>query len=161
VRTLPPRLGPFAAIGGIGFVVQVGLLSLLTRVTGLDLGLATALAVELTILHNFAWHERWTWAREAAHDTASTAARLLRFNAAALGTLALNLAVTVGACRLWHLPPEAANLLAVAIGSAANYAAIDGVVLPPDARRAAPDNGRPGGTRRRPPATSPTPTGAR
>ena len=47
-------------MGLIGFALQLGVLALLLRL-GLHYLAATALAVELAVLHNFAWHERWTW----------------------------------------------------------------------------------------------------
>jgi putative flippase GtrA len=116
-------------VGAIGFAVQVGFVSALTRLGGLEVAVATAVAVELTILHNFAWHERWTWADHAAGQASGALRRLLRFNLVALGTLALNVAITAGLFHRLQVPPELANLVAVAACSALNYAAIDGVVL--------------------------------
>ena len=40
--------------------VQLTALALLTH-AGWPVLLATALAVEAAVLHNFVWHERWTW----------------------------------------------------------------------------------------------------
>ena len=67
-----PRFLKFNGVGAIGFALQLALLALLLRL-GLHYLAATALAVELTILHNFAWHERWTWRdRPAAAGGPST-----------------------------------------------------------------------------------------
>ena len=41
--------------------MQVAALWLLRDGAGIGLSLATALAVETALLHNFAWHECWTW----------------------------------------------------------------------------------------------------
>lgn len=51
----------FNVVGSMGVVVQLLVLLTLTEVTGLDYLVATGLAVECAILHNFVWHERWTW----------------------------------------------------------------------------------------------------
>jgi putative flippase GtrA len=45
----------------MGFTLQVVLTELLTTVGRWPLALSTLVAVEGALLHNFAWHERWTW----------------------------------------------------------------------------------------------------
>ena len=41
---------------------------------------ATALAVEAAILHNFLWHEHWTWSQASQPPRPGVWRRLLRFN---------------------------------------------------------------------------------
>ena len=55
----------FNVVGAIGIGVQLAALTLLRDGVGLHYLLATAIAVEAAILHNFLWHMRWTW-REAS-----------------------------------------------------------------------------------------------
>jgi len=74
------RIAVFAGVGAMGFVVQLALLAILTSVAGWPYLLATCVAVEAAVLHNFAWHEQWTWADRPVEGVAATAARLLRFN---------------------------------------------------------------------------------
>ena len=50
----------FNAVGALGMAVQLGSLGFFVRVLGLHYLLATALAVEVAVLHNFIWHRRWT-----------------------------------------------------------------------------------------------------
>jgi putative flippase GtrA len=52
----------FNFVGGIGIGVQFGALFLLKSIFHFDYLLATALAVETAVAHNFLWHERFTWA---------------------------------------------------------------------------------------------------
>src|SRR5258708_20145490 len=59
-----PRWVKFALIGGLGLVIQLVLLQALTVITSNYLA-ATAMAVEFTILHNFVWHEKFTWRERA------------------------------------------------------------------------------------------------
>ena len=55
------RVPAFVAVGAIGFLLQLGSLAFLTMVAGWPYGPATASAVQLAVIHNFLWHERWTW----------------------------------------------------------------------------------------------------
>ena len=50
----------FNGVGLLGVGVQLGLVALLTHAAGLHYLLATAIAVEAAVLHNFIWHQRWT-----------------------------------------------------------------------------------------------------
>src|SRR5437879_13433150 len=70
----------FNAIGGMGIIVQLATLGVLTH--GLDLNylLGTALAVEAAVFHNFLWHEQYTWADRAPVSARESIAWLLRFN---------------------------------------------------------------------------------
>ena len=61
VLQLRSKVGRFALVGLGGFVVQAFVLERLTRLTSLDYRIAAILAVEAAVLHNFVWHERWTW----------------------------------------------------------------------------------------------------
>ena len=56
-----PRLLTYNSVGAMGTGVQLVTLVGLTELLGLDYLMATGLAVETAILHNFCWHERWTW----------------------------------------------------------------------------------------------------
>lgn len=51
----------FNFVGGTGICVQFVFLSVLKSVLHLDYLAATALAVEAAVVHNFLWHERYTW----------------------------------------------------------------------------------------------------
>ena len=58
----------FVSVGAGGFVVHAATLQGLVSLAGLPYPVATALAVEASILHNFLWHERWTWADRVQPD---------------------------------------------------------------------------------------------
>ena len=122
------RLLKFQAVGAIGVAAQLAALALLHEALRLGILTATALAVEFSILHNFFWHECWTWRdRTAPHPAVGLRwVRLLRFQATAGAiSLVVNLAgmrVLHGACGLPYLE---ANLLSIAAGAAANYLAAD------------------------------------
>lgn len=56
------RWGKFNLVGAFGIGVQFGALFLLKAVLYWHYLVATAIAVEIAVLHNFVWHERFTWA---------------------------------------------------------------------------------------------------
>jgi putative flippase GtrA len=113
------RFVRFNVVGIAGFIVQVTALIALDRM-GLPVVPATALAVEAAILHNFAWHERWTW---AGMTTGSRAGRLARFHLSnGIISIAGNIVVT---SVLAHggAPLVVANVAAVLTCSLLNFAA--------------------------------------
>jgi putative flippase GtrA len=52
----------FNLVGGIGIVMQLAALFFLRSVMHFNYLFATAIAVEAAVVHNFVWHERFTWA---------------------------------------------------------------------------------------------------
>jgi putative flippase GtrA len=111
----------FNAVGGIGIVVQLAALTALKGFLGVQYLLATGIAVEIAILHNFLWHERWTW-RDRPAGLRESLRRLLRFNLTTGGlSLVSNLVLMrllVGGFGLHYL---IANLVAIAATSIANF----------------------------------------
>lgn len=120
------RAARFVFVGAGGFAVQGLVLSALAA-AGLPYLLATAVAVEAAILHNFLWHERWTWADRPAE---SRLARLLQFNGmTAVISVAGNVALMAVFAGWLRLPLLAANLLAVMTLSVLNFLSADHLVF--------------------------------
>ena len=118
----------FNGVGVLGFALQLGVLALLLR-GGVHYLAATVLAVELAVLHNFAWHERWTW-RDRPADASTRAARLWRFHASnGLISLAGNLVLMRLLVGLVGMPPVPANLLSVLLCALVNFTASDRFVF--------------------------------
>lgn len=123
-----PRFLKFNGVGIVGFVLQLGLLALFLRL-GAHYLAATALAVELTVLHNFFWHERWTWRDRPAGDAGSWR-RLWRFHAAnGLISLAGNLVLMRIFVGLLDMPPVPANVLSALVCALINFTASDRFVF--------------------------------
>jgi putative flippase GtrA len=55
------RVSAFVTVGMVGFLIQLAALALMTTAAGWPYEPATAVAVQLAVIHNFIWHERWTW----------------------------------------------------------------------------------------------------
>ena len=114
----------FNLVGGVGIGVQFGALFLLRGLLHINYLAATAIAVETALVHNFVWHEHFTWADRTNLDGGWRRSfyRLLRFNLgngaiSLLGNLAL-MQVMVGQEHMNYL---IANALAIALCSLANF----------------------------------------
>ena len=73
----------FNFVGALGIAVQMGSFALFFSALHVPYIPATALAVEAAVLHNFVWHERFTW-KDRTSDAArprDVAMRLVRFHA--------------------------------------------------------------------------------
>jgi putative flippase GtrA len=128
----------FNFVGGIGIAVQFIALFVLKSLLHFDYLAATALAVEAAVLHNFVWHEQFTWADRIKLDRprpswSSSLPRLARFNlttgaVSIVGNLAL-MKVMVG---FGHMNYLAANGAAIALCSLANFLVSDEWVFAED-----------------------------
>lgn len=135
----------FNLVGAVGILVQFALLFFLKSELHVHYLAATALAVEAAVLHNFVWHERFTWADRTTPDRTKPdgitpdnipparhklLARFLRFNfttglVSIVGNLGL-MRVLVG---LGHMDYLVANGIAIAVCSLANFLVSDGWVF--------------------------------
>jgi putative flippase GtrA len=117
----------FNAVGGMGIGVQLIVLTGLKSGLHIDYLLATALAVEAAVVHNFVWHELFTWAERGAENVAI---RFLKFNLTAgafsiLGNILL-MALFVDLGRMNYL---LANLATIAVCSLGNFVMSDRFVF--------------------------------
>ena len=110
----------FNAVGAMGMVVQLGALTLFSRLAKGHYLYASAAAVELAVLHNFVWHVRYTW-RDRRDDSALLS-RLLRFHLSnglisVVGNLVLMRVLVHGA----HVPLLVSNCISIACCSVVNF----------------------------------------
>ena len=126
-QALVHRFLTFSAVGVGGVIVQTVTLSVLLRASEMHYLAATALAVEASVLNNFVWHRRWTWAdRPRSH----AALVLLRFNATnGAMSLIANVAFMLVLVSGLKLNPLIANLITIVICSLVNFALADRVVF--------------------------------
>ncbi len=116
----------FNLVGGIGIAVQFVALLLLKGVFHFHYLAATAIAVEAAVVHNFVWHEQFTWSDRVQASWRRSLPRFARFNlttgaVSILGNLAL-MKVMVGYGGMNYL---LANALAIALCSLANFLVSD------------------------------------
>jgi len=114
------RWGKFNLVGAMGMVVQLAVLAFLNRCAPGHYLLASAVALELTLLHNFVWHLHYTW-RDRRDDSALIG-QLIRFHLSnglisLVGNLALMQILVHGA----HIPVLVANTIAILGCSIINF----------------------------------------
>jgi len=121
----------FNLVGLLGFALQTGALFVLTRsAPRLSYLAATATAVELAVLNNFVWHQRWTWSDRPTLTKRGTLRRLAKFNVTTglvslVGNVVL-MSVLVG--RL-GLPVVGANVMSVVACSAVSFILADRIAF--------------------------------
>ena len=114
------RWWKFNVVGAGGMAVQLTALSVLTRWLEGRYLLASCVAVEAAVLHNFVWHMRYTWRDRS--NASSRMGQLIRFHlsngmTSMIGNLAL-MRILVGKV---HLPVVPANGMAVVCCSLMNF----------------------------------------
>jgi putative flippase GtrA len=114
----------FNSVGAVGVGVQLAVLAGLVRLVEAHYLLATVIAVEAAVLHNFFWHERWTWADRRSGSIVSLVSRAARFHVLNGGiSMAGNLTLMCLFTGSMHLDPVASNILSILICSLLNFAA--------------------------------------
>lgn len=117
----------FNAVGAIGIGVQLAVLTALR--SGLKMGYltATALAVEAAVIHNYLWHERFTW---VDRGTESSWARFAKFNlTTGLFSIAGNVALMRLLVGLMGVNYLVGNMITIASCSVVNFVVSDRMVF--------------------------------
>jgi putative flippase GtrA len=68
------RFARFNAVGALGIGVQLTVLWVLVDLWGVAYPIATAAAVSAAVVHNFLWHQSWTWSDRRPRGLAALAA---------------------------------------------------------------------------------------
>ena len=118
------RFASFATVGSLGFILQLGALAFLTA-AGWPYLVAAAIAVELAALHNFCWHERWTWC-DRVLPRCRVGRRLLDYHLTTASiAVAGNVVLTGAIVEISGAPPLLANVAAVAILAMVSFRVAD------------------------------------
>ena len=118
------RWGKFNLVGVVGMGLQLALLAVFSRLAPGHYLIATVAAIEITPLHNFAWHVRFTW--RDRRDGSPLVIQLLRFHLSnGLVSLIGNILLMRVLVSHAHLPVLAANAIAIVCCSIVNFALSD------------------------------------
>ena len=110
----------FNFVGAVGIAVQFGAFAFYSLWMGYLW--ATALAVETAVLHNFVWHERFTW-KDRPGGARERLMRLLRFHLGnGVASIAGNAAIMWLLVGRWHMGRYAAMGIAITVCSLLNFA---------------------------------------
>ncbi len=116
------RFVRFNSVGLIGFGIHMGVLGTLFHLIGTSYLTATIVAVEAAVLHNFMWHQHWTWKERPCQSTGERWSRLLRFQASnGLVSLVGNTLSMTALVGVLHMPVMAAAFLSVLFCSVINF----------------------------------------
>ena len=126
--TLFTRWIRFSAGGTYGSLLQLFALMVLTK--WLPLGWATALAVETAVVHNFIWHELYTWQDRHVRGGRAVIARLVRFQMSN-GVISIvgNVVLTSLLHEHFGIPAVVANVMAIGLCGIFNFAASEWLVF--------------------------------
>ena len=120
----------FNAVGIIGIGVQLLALTFLASGLKFNYLVSTFLAVETAVLHNFVWHERWTWVERTRQTASGVIGRLIRFHLTnGLISIGGNLLLMWAFVSQLHMHYFLANLIAIASCSIVNFFASDRLVF--------------------------------
>jgi len=112
----------FNAVGAIGVVIQLSALALMVACFDIHYLAATAIAVEAAIIHNYVWHEKWTWSEVTSENATRWLNRLLRFHVTnGFTSMVGNVLIMRSLVGTFQVPVLYANLTAIAICSLVNF----------------------------------------
>ncbi len=117
-RLIGGRFLRFGLVGLLGVAVNSAVLFVAHGVVGLPLAFASVLAVEVAILHNYLWNDRWTFGyREFS------LARFGKFNLTSLGGLLITTGVLYALVTYGRVYYLLANLVGVGLATGWNFMA--------------------------------------
>jgi putative flippase GtrA len=124
------RFARFNVVGLLGIGVQLATVAVLAHGLDVDPVLATAAGVSAAVLHNFAWHVRWTWRDRMAPGVSRIGAFGRFVGANGLVSLVGSVMLVPALLGIVRLPVMAANVAAIALCGLLNYGLGDRVVYP-------------------------------
>ena len=111
----------FCLVGASGVLVNIGIFWLLTRIAGLYDLIALILALEVSILSNFALNDLWTFRDRRIDGIRSLVVRALKFNLVSIGAIGIYYAIYTPLTRIWDIYDLFALLLAIIAGLLWNF----------------------------------------
>jgi len=107
----------FGLVGISGIAVNEGLLALFAKVFYWPLGIAGALAIEISIINNFLLNNYWTWRGSREHTFRT---RLLRYHSVAIISGLVNYGILL-LLSGFGMEPLLANLVGIGAGTIINF----------------------------------------
>lgn len=113
----------FGIVGASGLLVNMGLLYFLTEHVGIYYLISSAIAVETSIISNFALNELWTFVEKGKEGLNAIIKRFLKFNGISIVGLGMNVGILALLTELIGLYYLVSNLLAIIAVFGRNYLA--------------------------------------
>ncbi len=115
------KIFKFGIVGITGIIVNQGLLILLREYAGLPIPVASILAIQMAILNNFIWNDRWTFKERQQQKLPSWWHRLLAFEAVSAGGAIINFAILNVMVLFLATDYRIANIIGILLGFVWNY----------------------------------------
>jgi len=120
----------FNSVGVIGAVIHLSSLAVLAHGLGMNYLPATALAIEAAVLHNFIWHQNWTWKDRPVATLREVGKRLVTFHMSnGLTSVVGNLLIMKLLVGYLHMPVLPASGTAILICALVNFLLSDRIVF--------------------------------
>jgi len=111
----------FGIVGLTGIVVNTAALWYLKEFVSLDLMLASFFAIELSILNNFLWNDRWTFHARADPKLSKWYERLVAFNIVSAGGVVINMGFLYLFTTVFGIYYLIANLIGILLAFVWNF----------------------------------------
>lgn len=114
-----PRIIKFALVGGIGVLVNMGILYLLTTYFNVYYVISSLIAIEVSIISNFLLNNFWTW---KDRNKKSFMMRFLQYHlSVALAAFLLNWLLLIFLTEVFGVYYLLSNLIGICIGMIFNF----------------------------------------
>jgi dolichol-phosphate mannosyltransferase len=111
----------FGIVGLSGILVNEGILIYLREFAGFSIPLASICAIELSILNNFFWNDRWTFKTEKGHSLSSRWHRLGAFQVISIGGAVINFGILTVLSLMLGIDYRISNLIGILVAFAWNF----------------------------------------
>lgn len=120
----------FNSVGVIGACVHLSSLALLTHQFEVNYLLATVLAIEAAVVHNFIWHQKWTWKDRPVNTLKGLWQRLAKFHFSnGLTSMLGNLVLMKGMVDYFNVPVMVSSVTAILVCAVINFLLSDQLVF--------------------------------
>ncbi|MDP8205142.1 MAG: GtrA family protein [Candidatus Electryonea clarkiae] len=118
------RIGKFGFVGVLGVGVNMGLYFIFSDILGITDFISRALAIEVSIIHNFAWNFSWTW-KDRSGSIREIPSRMLRYHGSTLFS-SFGVTLATGWLLMLILPETViarymSHLAGIGVGMVSNY----------------------------------------
>jgi dolichol-phosphate mannosyltransferase len=111
----------FGLVGLSGIIVNEGILIYLKEFAGFSIPIASVCAIELSVLNNFIWNDRWTFKTGKEHSVSSSWYRFAAFQVVSIGGAIINFAVLTFMSLILGIDYRISNIIGILIAFVWNF----------------------------------------
>ncbi len=120
LRILKSRFIKFCIVGGVGTLINMGLLWAFTELFGIYYLISSILAIEFSIISNFFLNEIWTWSDRKTHGR-NRFIRFLKCNAGYSVGILVNVSMLGLLTSIFDINYLVSNLIAIIFSTLINF----------------------------------------